>query len=87
MTNVQLWLSVGLPSLLIVLSWITNNTRFDRIEKRLDSHDERFGKLEAKMDTRFDAMIAAVHADTLEIMRAMTSLHERVAVVETKQRS
>ena len=60
MTNMQLLLSIGIPSLLIVLSWLTNNTRFDRIERRLDGHD---------------------------IMRQLTALHERIAVVEEKQRA
>ena len=73
MTNLQLLLSIGIPSLLIVLSWITNNSRFDRIEKRLDAHDARFNDLQASN-----------HRDALEILRGMTALHERVAVVETK---
>ena len=73
MTNLQLLLSIGIPSLLIVLSWITNNGRFDRIERRLDAHDERFNEI-----------LASSHKDALEILRAMTALHERVAVVETK---
>jgi hypothetical protein len=76
MTNVQLLLTIGIPSLLIVLSWITNNSRFDRIEKRLDPHDARFNEI-----------LAATHRDALEILRSMTALHERVAVVGTKQNS
>jgi len=83
MTNIQLWLSIAIPSILIVLSWINNNSRLDRIEKRLDAHDKKFDDV----DRRFDAVIDAIHADTLEIMRAMTALHERVAVVEAKQRN
>jgi len=58
MTNLQLLLSIGIPSLLIVLSWITNNSRFDRIEKRLDLHDARFNEI-----------LAATHRDALEILR------------------
>ena len=73
MTNLQLLLSIGIPSLLIVLSWITNNSRLDRIEKRLDAQDSRFNELQASN-----------HRDALEILRSMTALHERVAVVETK---
>ena len=74
MTNIQLWRSIGIPSLLIVLFWITNNTRLDRIEKRLD-----------QPDTRFNDLQTSSHRDALEILRAMTALHERVAVVETKR--
>jgi hypothetical protein len=98
MTNLQLLLTIGIPSLLIVLSWITNNSRFDRIEKRLDLHDTRFNDLQtasdtrfsalqSASDTRFSALQSASHRDALEILRSMTALHERVAVVETKQNS
>jgi len=81
MTDIQLLLSIGVPSLLVVLSWLSNNSRLGRAESRLDAMDKRFDRI----DRRFDEVIAAIHKDTLEIMRAMTALHERVAVIETKQ--
>jgi len=74
MTDTQLLLSIGIPSLLVVLSWISNNSRHDATNARID-----------RMEGRFDELIAAVHGDSLELMRAITALHERVAVVETKQ--
>ena len=76
MTTLQLLLTIGTPSLLIVLTWLSNNARFERIERHLDAHDKRF-----------DDVIANNHKDALEIMRAMTALHERVAVIEAKQAS
>lgn len=85
MSNLQLLLSIGIPSLLIVLSWANNNTRFERIEKRLDAHDAKFDALQARFEARLEALQAANHKDALEILRSMTALHERVAVVETKQ--
>ena len=69
MTNTQVLFSVGIPSLLVVLSWITNSTRLSNIERRLDE------------------VVAKSHKLALEIMRFMTALHERIAVVETKQNS
>ena len=90
MTNVQLWLAIGIPSFLIVLAWLSNSarvggidSRFDRVDKLLDALDRR---LDAH-DHRFDDVIANSHKDALEIMRSMTALHERVAVVEAKQNS
>jgi hypothetical protein len=99
MSNVQLLLSIGIPSLLIVLSWINNNSRFDRIEKRLDDHDQKFNAMDRRFERmdgrfndvnahaqdRFDQVIAAGHKDALEILRAMISIHERLTVVETRQ--
>ena len=74
MTNLQLLLSIGIPSLLIVFSWVNGNLRADRLDKRMDKFDERL-----------DQLRDAGHRDALEIMRSMTALHERVAVVESKQ--
>ena len=96
MTNIQLLLAIGIPSLLVFLSWLSNNSRHDRTDSRLDAIDAKFdrkfeavnGKFDAKFEAvgkRFDDVIAAVHNDSLEIMRSMTALHERIAVVETKQ--
>jgi hypothetical protein len=76
MTNLQLLLTIGIPSILVVLSWISNNTR-------LALHDKRFDDIKK----RFSEVISAQHRDALEIMRNMTALHERVAVVEAKQAS
>ena len=92
MTNIQLLLSIGIPSMLIVLSWINNNSRFDRIEKRLDDHDAKFLAIDLRFEAeadrtnaRFDEVIHASHKDALDIVRTMTVLHERVAVLEAKQ--
>jgi hypothetical protein len=74
MTNLQLLLTIGIPSILVVLSWISNNSR-------LNAHDKRFDE----MERRFDSVISSQHKDALEIMRNMTALHERVAVVEANQ--
>jgi hypothetical protein len=67
MTNLQLLLSIGIPSILVMLAWLSNNAR-------LSAHDKRF-----------DDVISAQHKDALEIMRNITALHERVAVVEVNQ--
>jgi hypothetical protein len=88
LTDTQLFLSIGIPSLLVVLSWINNNARFNGIDKRIDGLDKRLDGFESRLDShdrRFDDIQAASHKDALEILRSMTSLHERVAVVETKQ--
>ena len=81
MTNIQLLLSIGIPSMLVVLAWLSNNSRLNRVEQRLDRVDQRFDRV----DQRFESVIDASHRDALEIMRSMTAVHERVAVVEAKQ--
>lgn len=83
MTNFQLFLNIGIPSLLVVLSWMSNSSRLTAHDKRFEDMDRRLNV----MDRRFDDVISSQHGDALEIMRSMTALHERVAVVETKQTS
>jgi DNA anti-recombination protein RmuC len=66
MTNLQLLLSIGIPSILVVLSWISNNSRladhekrFDSIDKRFDSVDKRFESIDKRFDSidkRFESM-------------------------------
>jgi hypothetical protein len=81
MTNLQLLLTIGIPSLLVVLSWMSNNSRLSVHDKRFDDMERRFNDVER----RFNDVISEQHRDALEIMRNMTALHERVAVVEAKQ--
>ena len=85
MTNTQLLLSIGIPSLLIVLSWLANDKRFSLIESRMDRMESRLDgktdRLEAKID-RFEAKLDHRFDD---LTGKIISLHERVAVVEAKQ--
>jgi hypothetical protein len=90
MTKLQLWMAIALPSILIVVAWLSQSARFSGIDARLDRSDRRFDAIDRRLDAhdkRFDDVIASGHRDALEIMRAMTALHERVAVVEAKQDS
>ncbi len=36
MTNLQLLLSIGIPSVLVVLAWLSNNARLAAHDKRFD---------------------------------------------------
>ncbi len=88
MTNLQLWLAIGIPSILIIVAWLSQNARFAGIDSRFDRVDKRLDAIDRRLDAhdkRFDDVIANGHRDALEIMRSMTALHERVAVVEAKQ--
>jgi hypothetical protein len=87
-TNLQLLLSIGIPSFLVVLSWISNNARFTALEARITSLESRILGLENRMtalESHLNEAIMSQHRDSLEIMRNMASLHERVALVEARQ--
>ena len=64
------------------------NGRFNDVNGRFADVDGRFGEVRLQQELlskKMDDMTAAGHKDALEIMRQMTALHERVAVVEAKQ--
>ncbi len=44
MTNVQLLLSMGVPSLIILAGMYNSNSRFERIERRLDGIGARLDR-------------------------------------------
>ncbi|MDQ2924094.1 MAG: hypothetical protein M3R43_00815 [Acidobacteriota bacterium] len=85
MTNLQLLLTIGIPSLLVILSWLQQSSRLSRLEA---STDKGFEAVERKFDTvemKFEAFRGEMVALRDSIHRDMVSLHERVAVVEAKQ--
>lgn len=53
MTNLQLWLGVSIPSLLVVLSWIQTNSRLSDLKEgmnqRFNQVDQRFNQVESRL--------------------------------------
>jgi hypothetical protein len=78
MTNVQFLLSIGIPSVLVILSWISNNTRLSRLETASDA-----------LQRRMDDFQRGMHNDMLSFQAAllgeMANLRERVAAVEARR--
>ena len=79
----------------VVLNWLSNNSmrgEFSTLRGEFHTLRGEFHSLRGEMTTlRADVLSEigdlkdANHKDALEIMRQMTSLHERVAVVESRQ--
>jgi chaperonin cofactor prefoldin len=58
------------------------------VRSKFDEIDGKFGEVRRQQESlakKLDDVMASGHKDALEIMRQMTTLHERVAVVEAKQ--
>jgi hypothetical protein len=76
-SNTQFLLSFGIPSLLVILSWIHNNTRLSRLEAGQDSANKRL-----------DDMIRGFHSDMMSfqasLLESVFQMKERVTAVETK---
>ena len=71
MTSLQLLLTIGIPSLLVILSWIQSSQRLGRLQTVVD-------KLGSDLRTDLKTLRDSIHRD-------MVLLHERVAIVETRQ--
>ena len=73
MTNLQLLLTICIPSLLVVVSWLSNNVRLSRVEAEIISLRNE------QINIRTEH-----HRDALELLRSMTQIHDRTATVETR---
>ncbi len=100
MTTLQLWLAIGIPSVLIVLSWMQTNSRASRQEA---ISDQRHAELHALIISQVADLRAEVRSSVAElrasiaeqaretsslkdiIYREMVALHERVTVIEARQ--
>ena len=75
MTNAQLYLSIAIPSVLVILSWVL-------IALSWMQQDKRMARIESLVDSTRSEMITLRDS----IHRDMVPLHERLATVEAKQR-
>ena len=87
MTNIQLLLAVGLPTLSVLVGILLNNRLLSEfkadIHKRFDSVDKRFDRVETRLD-RMDARFDRVDSDMREFFKTTTRLESRVDVLERK---
>jgi hypothetical protein len=42
LTNQQLYLTIGIPSILVILAWLSNNSKLDKLSDKVDRHYENF---------------------------------------------
>ena len=82
--NLQAYLTVSVPSVLVILSWIHNNTRLNRLEAGQDALNKRTGEVYKRMDS----MVASFHNGMMNfqasILEAVYQIRERVTVLEAK---
>lgn len=99
MNNTQLYLSIGLPMLVFILTWLANraemNRHIDRIDRTIESmRTDIRGELSRETSTiRADmsairAELIAIrndhHKDLISLMGYMVPLHERMAKIESQ---
>jgi len=76
MNNMQLYLTIGLPMLLVLLAWLSNRADINCLSDKVDRLGEN---LRAEMA----AMRSDHHKDNMALMSYMVPLHERMAKLES----
>jgi len=77
MNNTQLYLSIGVPTLTVILAWLSNHSDINRLNDKVDRLGET---LRAEMT----AIRADHHKDNMALMGYMVPLHERMAKLEAR---
>lgn len=77
MTNTQLFLAIAIPSLLVVLSWISNNNRLNRVEDKIDASRK-------EMFDEFTKFRKEIYDEFKQFYRTMGEQDTRIGVLEKK---
>ncbi len=77
MNNTQLCLSIGLPMLTIILTWLASRTELNRQIDRIDRSIET-------LRTELVSIRNDHHKDLVSLMGYMVPLHERMAKIESQ---
>jgi hypothetical protein len=85
MSMVETVLTSSVPSVLVILSWIHNNTRLSRLELSVDGTNRRIDEVQRDMhDLRRE-----IHNDMVSFQSSLlgeiASIRERIAVVESSR--
>jgi len=90
MSNFQLLLSIGIPSLLIVVGFIYNNSRLSTIEAnvnaRFNSVDGRFGSIETNFQ-EIRARLNTIEADLRHFYRELGKHEAEIANLKEQRRA
>ena len=82
MNNTQLYLSIGVPTLAVILAWLSNRSDINRLNDKVDRLAET---LRAEMTALRVDISRDMVAFRRKIHEDLMVLHERVVKVETRQ--
>ncbi len=88
MNNTQLYLSIGVPTLTVILAWLSNRSDINRLNDKVDRLTESLHTEMTAMRNEYHSEMAALrndhHKDNLTLMGYMVPLHERMAKLEPR---
>ena len=62
MTNLQLVLTIGIPSLLILVGMFLNNSRSNTLDDHIDTLESRMDRMGAELNARIDRLGSELNA-------------------------
>ena len=77
MNNIQVYLSIGIPTLTVILAWLSNRSDNNRLNDKID-------RLGESLRTEMISLRNDHHKDNLALMGYMVPLHERMAKLESR---
>lgn len=85
MNNTQLFLAIGIPSLLVIMNMFQSNRISDKVDRISEQLSAKVDRVSEQLGAKIDRLAADNHRDHLMILRDQVELNERVARVEVKQ--
>jgi hypothetical protein len=82
MNNMQLYLSIGIPTLTVILAWLSNRSDINRLNDKVDKLGD---SLRNEMLSFRREVAAEMIAFRREVHGDLILLHERIVKVETRQ--
>ena len=95
MNNIQLYLTIGIPTFTVILAWLAGhaelNRSVDRIDRSMDALRSEMSSMRAELvslrndhHAEFVAIRNEFHKDNMTLLGYMVPLHERMAKLENR---
>jgi hypothetical protein len=87
MTDVQLYLAIGIPTFAVLVGILMNAVYHDSVNARFNSQDARFNSLETRMnslETRLDARFNSMEIKFDTLIGKVMDVDNRVTRIEAK---
>jgi len=85
MTEMQLLLTVFIPTFAVLVGILVNKNGLSQVQNQIASLDVRLTAVENRLDARMTALDNTFHADMMMVIGKLTELEVRVAKLETQR--
>ena len=83
MTNIQLFLSIGIPTMAVLIGFLMNNARLSSIENRIGSFESNLG---ARIDG-VDSRLTAIEGEVRQFYRDLGAHEAEIGNLKAQRRA